>query len=254
MTATRLPIAATSRAQDAGYLALADLADIAADLAADYRIVGGQMVSLLVAFSGATGVPERSLDADFGIPYQVAADRRLTDGLAARGYQPEGAANRFARIDANRELIIDVLAPSYTSRLRTRQTHGHLVLDEIPGLSYALASAPVSIELDATLSDGKALSFTVTLPNVIAALAVKAFAYAGRADAKDALDIWRLLEAARAMGVTPADWPTSPTPAEARTLLISDFGTAAGQGARNAVAAPQARTRIAALLLAVCGR
>ncbi len=162
----RLSLAATSRAQDAGSLALADLADLAAEIGADYRIVGGQMVSLLVAISGVTGVPARdSLDADFGVPYQVAADARLTAGLAARDYQPAGAANRFTRTDAaGRTLVIDVLAPSYTSRLQTNRAHGTLVVDEIPGLSYALGVPPVTAELDIRLSDGAVLTFTVLLP------------------------------------------------------------------------------------------
>ncbi|GIG85471.1 hypothetical protein [Plantactinospora endophytica] len=42
-------VVSTSRAADAGYLTLADLSAIAATLAVDYRIVGGHMVTLLVA-------------------------------------------------------------------------------------------------------------------------------------------------------------------------------------------------------------
>jgi hypothetical protein len=44
-----LTLVSTSRAADAGYLALADLAQIATAMDADYRIVGGHMVTLLVA-------------------------------------------------------------------------------------------------------------------------------------------------------------------------------------------------------------
>jgi hypothetical protein len=254
MTTVRLPIVATSRAQGAGYLALADLADLAGELDTDYRIVRGQMVSLLVAVSGATDVPERdTLDADFGVPYQVAADQRLTAGLTARGYQSDGAANRFVRRDGSRERVIDVLAPSYTSRLHTNQAHGDLILDEIPGLSYALAVPAVSVELDVTLTDQQSLRFTVSLPDPAAAIAIKVFAYTGRRAAKDALDIWRLLEAARALGVTADTWPAGATPDEARTMLIADFGAANRPGARDAASSPQTRTRIAALVTAVCG-
>jgi hypothetical protein len=41
-----------SRATDAGFLTLADVSAIAVDLAVDYRIVGGHMVTLLVAAYG----------------------------------------------------------------------------------------------------------------------------------------------------------------------------------------------------------
>jgi hypothetical protein len=43
-----LTLVSTSRAADAGYLALADLADIAGTMNVEYRIVGGHMVTLLV--------------------------------------------------------------------------------------------------------------------------------------------------------------------------------------------------------------
>jgi hypothetical protein len=213
------------------------------------------MVSLLAAVSGATGIPERdSLDADFGVPYEVAGDERLTAGLADRDYTIAGAANRFSRTDAaRRTLIIDVLAPSYSSRLQTNRAHGELVLDEIPGLSYALAVAPVAAELDITLSDAQLLTFTVLLPTPVAALSVKAFGYAGRAEAKDALDIWRLLEAARALDVTASSWASVGTPAQARELLIERFGTAEADGTRAVSADPHIPTRVAALVAAVCG-
>ncbi len=148
---------------------------------------------------------------------------------------------------------MDVLAPSYTSRLQTNRAHGELVVDEIPGLSYALGVTPVDLELDINLSDGQSLTFTARLPSVLPALALKAFGYAGRAEAKDAVDVWRLLEAARALGVTPGDWPSTGTPAQARTLLTDLFGTAAAAGSRQVRADPQIPTRVAALVAAVCG-
>jgi hypothetical protein len=83
--APRLVLASTSRAADGGYLALSDLAQIAATLDADYRIIGGHMVTLLVAAHGvADQVPLReTLDADFGALPQVIADPRLSQVLRA---------------------------------------------------------------------------------------------------------------------------------------------------------------------------
>lgn len=44
-----LRLASASRAGDAGYLAAADLAAVAGSLRVDYRLIGGNAVTLLVA-------------------------------------------------------------------------------------------------------------------------------------------------------------------------------------------------------------
>lgn len=56
---TELILASTSRSEDAGYLVLADVASVAEGLDADYRLVGGHMVSILVALHKVTDVPSR---------------------------------------------------------------------------------------------------------------------------------------------------------------------------------------------------
>jgi hypothetical protein len=71
-----IELGSTSRAGDAGYLAAADVAAIAAELDIDYRLIGGNAVSLLAAVHGVTDlVPGReTADADFAAGYQVVAD------------------------------------------------------------------------------------------------------------------------------------------------------------------------------------
>ena len=62
---TSLDLIAASRAEEAGYLALADIARLAEQTGIDYRIVGGLMVSLHVAASGADDPALRqTLDAE----------------------------------------------------------------------------------------------------------------------------------------------------------------------------------------------
>lgn len=152
---TSLELVSTSRAQDAAYLALNDLAALASRIGGDYRIIGGHMVTLLVAASGATGVPDReTADADFGAPFSVIRDRRLLDELYNRGYRQTGAANRFERNIGDLPLTIDVLAPSYSGRHEPNQAHGELVVDEIPGLGYALAQPARQITAGVRLTDG----------------------------------------------------------------------------------------------------
>lgn len=71
-------LASTSRAEDAGYRATADVAAIAATLDAEYRLVGGQMTALLVMAFGATNAPSRATaDADMGTLPGIIGDPRL---------------------------------------------------------------------------------------------------------------------------------------------------------------------------------
>jgi hypothetical protein len=93
----QLVLASTSRAADGGYLALSDLAEIAAAMNVNYRIVGGHMVTLLVAAYGvADQVPLReTTDADFGALPQVIGDPRLPQALRERGYTTSETRTRL---------------------------------------------------------------------------------------------------------------------------------------------------------------
>jgi hypothetical protein len=87
----------TSRAQDLGYLALNDVVAITVSFEADYRLVGGHMVTLLIAAYNVTDAPEReTADADLGADFEVIADPRLAEALKALGYASV-AGNRFSR-------------------------------------------------------------------------------------------------------------------------------------------------------------
>jgi len=68
VTGRALELSSTSRASDAGFLAAVDLSAVARELDAEYRLIGGMAVTLLVAAHGASGLaPDReTADADFG--------------------------------------------------------------------------------------------------------------------------------------------------------------------------------------------
>jgi hypothetical protein len=150
-----LVVSSTTRAQDAGYHALADVAEVTASLDMEYRIVGGHMVSLLVQAYEATAAPAReTADADVAAPFQVLGDPRLVPALIARGYV-QRAGNRFAkRSPEGLDLVIDLLAPSYTGTHNPSRPIGDLVVDEIPGLSFALSVAPTVLSLEIELLSG----------------------------------------------------------------------------------------------------
>lgn len=116
--ARHVTLASTSNAEDAAWLAVADVAAVATDLGIDYRLIGGNSVALLVrVHDAATQVPDRATaDADIRVSFEVCADPRLVPALTALGYESQ-SGNRFMRTQGTRALVIDVLAPSYLGRL-----------------------------------------------------------------------------------------------------------------------------------------
>jgi len=233
----------------AGFLAAADMAAVAGELDADYRLVGGMAVTLLVAAHGAAGLaPDReTADADFGAPAQVVADPRLVEALLRRGYVLHGG-NRFRRQEGDSLLLaIDVLAPSQDHRMRSNQEYGALYVDEVPGLRLALARPGVSVEVNVSLMSGERLQIPLTLPDLVPAICMKAYAYQDRAKATDAHDLWRLLEAAQVAGLSVDDWPTGATGNDAAVRLRRHFGALGAHGLRD-LGSDRARTRVVALV------
>jgi hypothetical protein len=136
---SRLVLASTSRATDAGWLAAADIDTMTAGLDVQYRLIGGLAVTLLVHVHGADDLaPQReTADADLGVSVETCGDERFLPALLSAGYaQVQG--NRLERATGSCTLVIDVLTPSYVGRLLPNQAHGELVVDEVPGLHTAL--------------------------------------------------------------------------------------------------------------------
>jgi len=181
-----------------------------------------------------------------GVSFEVCADPRLVPALTALGYDRQ-SGNRFIRTQGTRPLVIDVLAPSYLGRLMPNQPHGDLVVDEIPGLLDALRLPPVYVAARAILTDTTQVDVHVPLPDVRAALVMKAHAYAGRLSDNDALDIWRRLQSADNAGRTAADWPTGSTARAAAVLLHRHFGAPSSGGPRRATPNRTNQARIRAL-------
>jgi hypothetical protein len=252
-----LRLVSTSRASDAGYLALADLADVAARIDAPYRIVGGHMATLLVAIQGVSDqVPVReTLDADFGAPPEVVADPRLLQGLCELGYASRGVSNRLVRSAVDTvgglDLVVDILAPSYQGRILHNQRHGTLFVDEIPGLAFALSRSPVTVDLRVRLNGGSEVSTRLLLPDLISALCMKALAYRGRYSDKDAVDLWRLTTAAYVAGLRAESWPTTVTGRASGEVLRRFFGRPGAPGLTQLSRQRRDQTRMLALVRAV---
>ena len=117
---------------------------------------------------------------------------------------------------------------------------GYLAMADVAALAQRLG-----------LTSGAGMHMQLALPDVTAAICVKALAYKGRLAAKDAVDLWRLLHAAHAAGVRADKWPTGPTGRAAATVLHSFFGRTNGPGLAQVSARPADRTRMRALVMEV---
>ncbi|HZT64808.1 MAG TPA: hypothetical protein VFA11_03380 [Acidimicrobiales bacterium] len=270
----RLVLRAGSVADDIGYVALADLSQILSqkeDLS--YRVIGGHMVTALVARWGLGAELYRETgDTDLGVPPIVVKDRSLIERLRGVGYEPI-AGNRFARpvIDipitltapeeSTPQAMIDVLVPAYTSRPRQdRRVTDQLVTTEVLGLPTALMRPPVRLRLELHRLNGTRLSVEIAFPDEVAALVLKGFACRVRNQGTDIIDVWRCLEVGLAAGVSPADF-TEGAPAEAAAIVRDLFRRRDGRGMttligeqRLAPGAADARfTRIRALIDRILG-
>jgi hypothetical protein len=256
----RVALASLSAAMDGGFTAMADISRALTSVGAaeNYRLIGGVSVLLHVQRLG-VAVPLRATgDADFGTPPYVLRRPELLEGIEARGYE-KVRGNRWQRhIDERRVATVDLLIPSYTTRIRDTVRVGGVVTTEVPGLAEALRRPGVTVEADLLLTDGTVLDATVVLPDPIGALALKAGARTVRDEERDASDLWRCLEIAAADGVVPSALDADDAVSWLRGALWRELGPdgrslpALANGLQPDAAA-RARTRVRALLAEVIG-
>jgi hypothetical protein len=187
---TRLTLGAASVADDVGFVALNDLARALKDRTADYRVIGGHMVTMLAArWQLGHELYRETGDVDLGIPPIVATNHHVVDRLKALDYT-QVAGNRFARGLSDipvttkgkneprpPEAFIDVLVPAYTSHARENVRVGEgLYTTEVPGLQLAIARPPVSITLDLRRLNAAVLQCELPFADETSALVLKSLA------------------------------------------------------------------------------
>lgn len=199
---TAIKVISMSNAADLGYRALADVAQAAVGIPhKNYRIVGGHMVQLLIHTYPTPGATERSTaDADAGIDEAVAAGQDFHNQLLERGYEAS-KGNHYTRQNEDGGLIeVDLLIPhdGIGRPMRHATEVNGRGFDAIPGLKFALAATPLLVDVKVLLFGEKVdLTFTVPVPDVEAALILKALAWKSRTTDKDLADISSLLEIAQ---------------------------------------------------------
>ncbi len=271
---SQLVLAATSVADDLGYVALADLSTVLhTEGLRDHRVIGGHMVTALVArWRLGAELYRETGDTDLGVPPIVVRDHRLIERMMELDYV-KVKGNRFARTmtdvpvtiagdrETPRQAIIDVLVPAYTSRPRqNRRISEHLVTTEVPGLATALNRAPVVMALELRRLNGEELDAELSFPNEVAALVLKSLATRVRSKATDIVDLWRCLEVGYAAGVSHKEFADG-EPAEAMTIIRALFDERDGAGMTALVAEQRLSdrsgderfTRVRALMARVLG-
>lgn len=259
----QLTLGCSSVAEHLGFIALSDAAEAMGEQ--DGRIIGGQMISLLVS-RWEVNLLRATQDADLGVRPAVVNTPDLTDRLLGMGYT-RSAGNRFERpiegLPAQdgkpRNAVIDILVPSYQTRVRENRMFGdHLVTTEVPGLASALQKPAIDLEVQVRMLDEESRTIPVRLPDEVGALILKLMARTVRDEDKDAVDVWRALEVCHAAGLSQVDLG-SDRPA-AHRILESQFrrgGSAIEQIAKAQNLSTQAtaalETRIQALSLNVVG-
>lgn len=238
---TRIVLEATSVADDLGFLALSDLASVVAAEGAIHRVIGGHMVTALVARWGlGPELYRETADSDLGVLPIVVTGGDLVGRLRALGYN-QTAGNRFTRevsdipLRLNRDrrgsrrAVIDVLIPAYTSRPRQNRRVGELVTTEVPGLAFALKRPAIDLDLQLTRLNGDDLALQLAFPDEVGAITLKAYATTVRSKDTDVVDIWRCLEVAFAAEVATTEFADGRA-AEAKAILRGLFGERTGPG------------------------
>lgn len=270
----RLVLGAASVADDLGYVALADLGRaLGPDVGTNYRVIGGHMVTALVArWQLGAELYRETGDTDLGVPPVIVRDHHVVERLMDLGYD-RIAGNRFAKTlgdvpvripgeaDSPPQAVIDVLVPAYTSRARNdRRVSDDLVTTEVLGLPTALNRPPVLLALEMHRLNGERLEVEIAFPDEVAALVLKAFATRVRNKDTDVVDVWRCLEVAFAADVDSHEFAEGDR-AEAAMHVRALFERRDGAGMRAleaeqqlaGAAADERFTRVRALIARVLG-
>lgn len=187
-----LRVVSTSRASDGSFTAISEIGALLVD--SPYRLIGGVAVVLHQLRLGLEHPIRATADADFGVPPYALHDDSLIEAVALLGYR-KVAGNRWSRsLDQTREATVDLLVPSYRTRLRSSVQHGGTNTTEVGGLAVALKRPAVHVIGSVVLTDGTELPLELSIPDVTSMLGLKLHARSARAEDRDAIDLWTCLE------------------------------------------------------------
>lgn len=177
-----IEIQAMSRSDDACFLGQKAVAD-AAEADANYRIVGGNMVRMLGEVYPAPRAFSRStVDVDAAVD-EVEVIGSIADRLKADSFHQE-SGNLFVKsVTPQRRIEVNLLMPyrGPSQGKSVRAVPGLGQVDTFPELTFAMAQAPLELDMTVTLTNKEeVLTYTTFIPSLESAVILKAHAWKGR--------------------------------------------------------------------------
>lgn len=162
----------------------------------DYRIVGGHMVRLLLeVYPTPQATPRSTLDADAAVG-DVEVVGPLSERLRAQDFVKTGGNLFLKQTESGQQIEINLLISrlDHAPGIRPRHVPGVGHVDSLPELYLVMQSDPLHLDVTAILLDGQAISYRTRIPDVEAAVILKAHAWKARLTEKDVADLHSLLE------------------------------------------------------------
>lgn len=178
-----------------GYLGQQAVAD-ATGSNVDYRIIGGHMVRLLLhVYPTPNTVLRSTLDADAAVG-DVEVIGPLTEHLMAGDFTKEHGNLFYKEVQSQQRIEINLLlsregpAPG----IRAQSVPGVGQVDTLPELRFALISPALVLDVEADLGNQGTITYQTRIPDVEAAVVLKAHSWNSRRSEKDVADLHSLLE------------------------------------------------------------
>lgn len=191
----RIKVHALSNADALGYRGQQAVSEAVAD-GYDYRIVGGHMVRLLLTVYPTPNARLRStLDADAAVE-NVEVIGHLSERLVANGFSKVGGNVFYSATGGDQRIEINLLVPrdDSTAGIRPRTVPGVGQVDSLPELGFVLLFPGLVLEVEADLDPGHTIEYRTRIPDLEAAVVLKAHSWKGRSSPKDLADLHSLLE------------------------------------------------------------
>lgn len=190
-----LNVRAFSRADALGYLGQKAVSD-AAGAGKNYRIIGGHMVRLLLhVYPTPNASPRSTLDSDAALD-DVQVVGELSEALHGQNFEKRGG-NVFCRaLSADEEIEINLLLARADggAGLKKVRVDGVGEVDTLRELHLIMNMPAVVLDVSADLDDMGVIRYRTMIPDVEAAVMLKAHSWQQRRSPKDLVDLKSLLE------------------------------------------------------------
>lgn len=162
----------------------------------DYRLVGGHMVRLLLhVYPTPAAILRSTLDADAALG-SVEVVSTLSHELVDRKFIKQGGNLFYQELGDDHRIEINVIMSREgpTSGIRPVAIPGVGQVDTLPELRFALMVPGLVLDVQADLGGGEVIEYRTQVPDIEAAVVLKAHSWKERRSEKDLTDLHSLLE------------------------------------------------------------